>query len=297
MEHLAVLHDMALFVEVARTGNFSRAATRLGVPGATLSRRIANLERALGVRLFDRTTRRVELSDAGQRYFARCAHLVDEALLAQQVLRDSAVAPTGHVRVTMPVDLGVFVIGPLLPEFARQFPGISFDLDLSPRHSDLVREHVDLAIRLGQVTHDSAVTRRIDTIAQALFAAPAYLERYGRPAEPADLARHECIVVRHSKPHAQWTLVRDGQPVTVGVHGRFMLNNQGLMRVLTERGMGIGALAPVLVREAVAQGRLEPLLSEWALPALPIQAVTASRLQVASVKALVDFLAARLAAG
>ena len=164
MGDLSVLHDMTLFVAVARTGNFSRAGAYLGVPGATLSRRIAAMEREFGVRLFDRTTRRVELTDAGRRYFERCAHLVDEARLAQEALRESAALPSGHVRVSMPVDLGVFVIGPLLPEFARQFPGISFDLDLSPRHTDLVGEHVDVAIRLGGVKDEQLVARRIGAV-------------------------------------------------------------------------------------------------------------------------------------
>ena len=120
---------MTLFVGVARTGNFSRASLALGVPGATLSRRIAAMERQFGVRLFDRTTRRVELTAAGRRYFERCGHLVDEARLAQEALRDDARRPSGHVRVSMPVDLGVYVIGPLLPDFVRQYPGITFDLD------------------------------------------------------------------------------------------------------------------------------------------------------------------------
>ena len=295
MGDLSALHDMTLFVEVARTGSFSRASANLCVPGATLSRRIAAMEREFGVRLFDRTTRRVELTDAGRRYFERCAHLVDEARLAQEALRESAASPSGHVRVSMPVDLGVFVIGPLLPEFARQFPGISFDLDLSPRHTDLVGEHVDVAIRLGGVKDEQLVARRIGAIEQALFASPAYLDLRGRPIQPADLVEHECIFVRNPQRQALWQLQRDGESTQVAVRGRFMVNNLGLMRLLAERGMGIAALAPPLVREAVAQERLVQVLPEWGVPRLPIQAVMSSRLQPASVKALVDFLAARLA--
>lgn len=294
MGDLSALHDMTLFVEVARTGNFSRASTNLGVPASTLSRRIAAMERASGVRLFDRTTRRVELTDVGQRYFERCAHLVDEARLAQEALREAATLPSGHVRVSMPVDLGVFVIGPLLPEFARQFPGISFDLDLSARHTDLVGEHVDVAIRLGTVKDEQLIARRIGAIEQALFASPAYLDLRGRPAQPADLVEHECIVVRSLQRQALWSLLGDGESTQVAVRGRFMVNSLGLMRLLAERGMGIAALAPILVRDAMSQGRLVQVLPEWTVPRLPIQAVMASRLQPASVKAFVDFLAARL---
>ena len=295
MSDLSALHDMTLFVEVARTENFSRASRNLGVPGATLSRRIAAMEREFGVRLFDRTTRRVELTEAGRRYFERCAHLVDEARLAQEALRDGAERPSGHICVSMPVDLGVHYIGPLLPDFVRQYPGITFDLDLSPRHADLIGEHLDVALRLGTVKQENLVARRIGSIEQALFASPAYLDLRGRPAQPADLVEHECIVLRGSQGHATWKLQRDGEAAEVAVRGRFMVNNLGLMRLLAERGMGIAVLAPSLVRDVVADGRLAPVLPEWTKPRLPIHAVMSSRLQPASVKALLDFLASLLA--
>lgn len=174
MKHLAALHDVALFVEVARTRSFSRASVSLGVPGATLSRRIAAMEARLGLRLFDRTTRRVGLTEAGQRYFLRCEHVVDEAKLAQEASQQDANRPSGHVRLSMPVDLGVSYVGPLLPDFARLHPGVSFDSDLSPHHSDRVGEHIDVAIRLGAVKGDQLVVRRIGDIAQGLFASPGY---------------------------------------------------------------------------------------------------------------------------
>ena len=295
MGDLSALHDMTLFVAVARTGNFSRASANLGVPGPTLSRRIAAMEREFGVRLLVRNTRLVELTDVGRRYFERCAHLVDEARLAQEALRESAALPTGHVRISMPVDLGVLVIGPLLPEFARRFPGISIDLDLSPSHTNLVHEHVDVAIRLGNVKDEALIARRIGTIEQALFASPTYLDLRGRPNEPIDLVTHECILVRNSQHQAMWQLQRDNESAQVAVRGRFMVNNMGLMRLLAERGMGIAALAPILVSEAVAHGVLAQVLPEWVVPRLPIQAVTTSRLQPLSVKVLIDFLAVRLA--
>ncbi len=297
MGDLSALHNMTLFVEVARTASFSRASSNLGVPGATLSRRIAAMEREFGVRLFDRTTRRVEHTEAGRRYFERCGHLVDEARLAQRALRESAVQPSGHVRISMPVDLGVTVVGPLLPDFVRQFPHITFDLDLSPRNTDLVGEHVDVAIRLGEVRNEKLVARRIGGVEQRLFASPTYLALRGVPAQPADLVEHECILRRGAQRKSLWRLQGDAGATEVAVRGRFMANNVGLMRVLAERGMGIALLDPSLVREALANGGLLPVLREWAAPRLPIHAVMSSRLQPASVRALVAFLAARLGAG
>ena len=285
---------MTLFVEVARARNFSAAGRRLGVPVATLSRRIAAMEREFGVRLFDRTTRRVELTEAGARYFERCAHLADEARLAQEALRETATRPSGHLRLSMPVDLGVSVIGPLLPEFARQYPAITFDLDLSSRNTDLVGDHVDVAIRLGEVKGDQLIARRIGGVGRALFASPTYLDLRGTPSVPADLGGHECVLLRVPRLQVRWRLERDGEAAEVTVRGRVMVNNHGLLRLLAERGMGIAALTPDLVRDALASGRLVRVLPLWAMAPLPIHAVTASRLQPASAKALIAFLADRL---
>lgn len=294
MSDLSALHDMTLFVEVARTQSFSDASRNLGVPAATLSRRIAAMEREFGIRLFDRNTRRVELSEPGRRYFERCAHLVDEARLAQEALREAAEKPSGHVRLSMPVDLGVFVVGPLLPEFSQQFQGISFDIDLSSRHADLLGEHVDVAIRLGEVHDEHLVARRIGSIEMALYASPAYLSLRGRPIQPADLVQHECITLRGPQRQVQWRLHADAQVAEVLVRGRFMVNNQGLMRQLAERGMGIAALSTRLLRAAPPEGQLEQVLPDWTMPRLPICAVMSSRLQPASVRVLLDFLTARL---
>jgi DNA-binding transcriptional LysR family regulator len=292
--HLSALHNMALFVEVARTGSFSRASHNLSVPGATLSRRIAAMEREFGVRLFERTTRRVVLTEPGARYLERCGHLVDEARLAQEALRESATKPSGHVRISMPVDLGVSVLGPLLTEFAQQFPDITFDLDLSPRNTDLVGEHVDLAIRLGAVKDQKLVARRIGHVDQRLFASPAYVALRGRPMQPADLVEHECIVLPSSQRQALWRLQGDTELTEVLVRGRFMTNNVGMMRVLAERSMGIAMLAPSLVREPLVHGRLLQILPDWAAPRLPMHAVMSSRMQPVCVRVLLDFLVARL---
>ncbi|NHZ66819.1 MULTISPECIES: LysR family transcriptional regulator [Massilia] len=294
MENLSALHDMALFVEVARTMSFSRASTKLGVPGATLSRRIAAMERHFGVRLLDRNTRKVALSEAGQRYFERCAHLVDEARAAQEALSDTVNRPIGHVRVSMPVDLGLTYIGPLLPDFARQYPGISLDLDLSPRHSNLVTEHVDLAIRLGEVVGDQLVVRRLGSLEHFLFAAPSYLALHGQPQQPAELVEHTCITTGSAQQASNWHLQRDGCGMDVQVRGHFGINNPGLIRLLAERGLGIAALSHKLAREAVSAERLVRVLPDWSFKPVPVSGVMATRMQTASVRVLVEFLAARL---
>ncbi|WP_197046966.1 LysR family transcriptional regulator [Paucibacter sp. KBW04] len=292
---LAALHEMALFVEVARAGSFSRASLVLGMPGATLSRRIKALERQLGLRLFERSTRRVMLSDAGELYFERCAPLVDQARQASAELRALVEQPSGHVRLSVPVDLGLAYIGPLLPEFAAAYPEISLNLDLSPRYSDLIGERVDVAIRLGELRGEHLVARKLGQIERQLFASPEYLARHAAPRHPSELAQHDCLFFAPAgAAAAQWRLCQGPTRVAVEVRGRFSLNNPGLMAQLAVQGQGIAALAERLSRAPVAAGELVRVLPDWRFEPLPVHAVMASRLQPAAVRALIDFLLERL---
>lgn len=295
MVHRVALDDMALFVEVARTMNFTRAAAALGMPGATLSRRIAAMEKRLGVALFERSTRRVAVTEAARRYLEHCIRVVEEARRAEAGLREAAESPTGHVRVSMPVDFGQHWVGPLLPEFARLYPGITLDLDLSSRMADLAADRLDLALRLGALQRGGLVARRIGWVSQAAYAAPGYLDRLGRPRHPADLAAHECLRLGSAERASRWRFTQGAQVHEVAVRGRWGLNNVGLMRMLAERQMGIALLAPELARESVLAGRLEPVLRGYAAPALAVHAVMSSRLRTAAAKAFLNFLAARLA--
>ncbi|MCU0942851.1 MAG: LysR family transcriptional regulator [Hydrogenophaga sp.] len=284
-------HNIALFVEVARLQSFSGAAKSLGLSTATLSRRIALFEQQMGVRLFNRTTRRVELTTAGARYFERCNGVVDQLRLADEALLDETRLPSGLLRLSMPVDLGMGLIAPMLPAFAQRYPGVSLDLDLSPEYRDLVAGGFDVAFRLGSSDEPSLVSRRIGWMEQGLYAAPAYLSQHGEPADPADLLQHACIAAA-----PLWYLERDGQRHAVKVSGRVKANNHGLMALLAEQGLGIAALAPRMCRAAITSGRLVPVLPSWAVPRLPVCAVSTSRLQTEAARRFVDFVAVRFAA-
>jgi DNA-binding transcriptional LysR family regulator len=295
MAMLPELDDMALFVEVARAGNFSRACERLGMPNATLSRRVAAMEKRLGLLLFERSTRHMALTEPAQRYFERCTPLVDEARLAHEALRGQATRPEGHVRVSMPVDLGTIMLGPWLPEFLRQHPGITLDLDMSPRFADLRTEPIDLAFRLGTVRGDGLVARRIGEIASGLYAAPTYLDRQGRPRKPEDLADHPCLHIGSAKRGAVWAISDGAQVRKVKVRGPVGLNSMSLTRQLAERGMGVALLPLALAAPGLRAGSLEAVLPRCETAAWAVYAVTTSRLQVAAVRALVDFAQARFA--
>lgn len=295
MRELPNLNDMILFVEVARNGSFSAASRALGVPNPTLSRRIAAMEARLGVRLFERSTRRVALTSAGLLHFDRCAHLADEVRLAEDDLRDASRQPEGHIRVAAPVDFGLKFIGPALYEFSQLYPKITFELDLASGHRDLVGEKIDVAFRLGSVQQDSLVVRRIGWVTLGLYASPAYLGSYGTPVTPANLAAHACITLPNTGPSIVWDLSNGTRSEKVAVRGRFTTNNVGMMEVLAERGAGIAILPSAVLTELLDSGRLQAVLPGWELPRLPLHVVTTSRMQSARVKLMIDFLAPRLA--
>jgi DNA-binding transcriptional LysR family regulator len=291
----SALQDLVLFVEVARTRNFSQSAKNLGLSAATLSRRIHALELHAGVRLFNRTTRRVELTTLGEQFLERCGHLVDDAKLVRSDLANQSQLPTGHLRITTPVDLGRSVVGPMLPAFARRFPGITFSLDLSSDQRDLLSGEADIALRLIESKDKSLVTRRIGWLAQALYASPTYLGLKGRPSVPGDLVQHDCIVIGGARRTAEWTFQHEKTSCKVSVQGRFSVNNQALISALAENDLGIAMLEPVLCRKAINAGRLLPVLEEWVSPPLPVYVVTTSKLQSAAARAFIEFVTHRFA--
>ena len=177
------------------------------------------MERDFGVKLFKRTTRSVSMTEAGLSYFNRCESLVDEARVAHEALRDVATQPKGHLRISIPVDLGMYEIGPLFSDFLQQYPDISFDIDLSSREVNLAYEHVDFALQIGEVKQKSLFVRHIGSVAQGLFASPGYLHRHGQPVHPADLAGYECIMFK-GELEAIWSLQRNAQVVEVAVRAQ-----------------------------------------------------------------------------
>ncbi len=190
---MELLNDMALFVEVAKTLSFRRAAVAAGVPNSTLSRRIGALEKAIGLRLLHRTTRTVQLTEAGLIYYERSRRIVEEARMAHEQLGELLAQPSGVLRASLPVDFATIFMAPLIEEFARRYPGIAFDIDLTPRRVDLIREPFDVAIRMGELTDSTLIARLLARLAVGVYASPRYLKVSGEPKRPTDLAQHDCL--------------------------------------------------------------------------------------------------------
>ncbi|NDJ57447.1 LysR family transcriptional regulator [Enterobacteriaceae bacterium 4M9] len=289
---MELLNDMALFVEVVRAKGFRRAAQALDMPGSTLSRRISQLERAIGLRLLHRTTRKIELTEAGQIYFERCQRIVDEARLAHEQLGEMLTQPTGTVRISLPVDFAVTWLAQPLVEFAARYPAIDFSLDLTPRQISLISDPFDLAVRIGEPEDSQLIARPLITFTPQLYASPGYLARAGEPQSPAELEHHTCLNMPGTR---RWTLHNGQQRVTTDVSGRFSLNNMGMIRRLAVLDAGLILVAEKLVAEDVACGRLRNVLPDWSGTPLPVYALTATRLLPARVQLLLAFLRERLA--
>ncbi|MEJ6001093.1 LysR family transcriptional regulator [Paucibacter soli] len=289
---MELLNDMALFVEVVKARGFRGAAEATGVPNSTLSRRIGLLEKAVGLRLLHRTTRKVELTEAGQLYYERCRRIVEEARLAHEQLGDMLAQPSGVLRASLPVDFANIHLAPIITAFAERYPGISFELDLTPRRVDLVTEPFDVAIRMGEQPSSNLVARQIAMLSAQLYASPRYLERCGEPISPEALSQHECLAfpkVEH------WTLQQGDATAQVRIGGRFVANGVGMLRRLATLDQGVVLLPRTAVAADLEAGRLRPLLADWHAKPLPVYALTETRLLPAKTQRFIEFVRDRLA--
>ncbi|WBL80491.1 LysR family transcriptional regulator [Bradyrhizobium xenonodulans] len=288
---MALLNDMALFVEVAKARSFRTAAKTLDIPNSTLSRRIALLEKEIGLRLLNRTTRRIELTEAGEIYFGRCKRIVDEARLAHEQLGEMLAQPSGLLRVSLPVDFANTYLAPLIAEFARRYPDIDFEFDLGPRRVDLISEPFDLAIRVGESEPSHMIARSLARFSAHLYASPRYLDVNGEPNEPADLVRHQCLSMMKL---SVWTLHSGTQTMETEVGGRFRLNNVGMIRRLATLDMGIAFVPQEIVADELADGRLRRIMPQWQGSPVTVYAVTETRLLPAKTQRFIEFLRERL---
>ncbi len=288
---MELLNDMALFVEVAKARSFRAAAETLGMPNSTLSRRIGLLEKEIGLRLLNRTTRRIELTEAGQLYFERSKRIVDEARLAHEQLGEMLAEPSGVLRVSLPVDFANTYLAPLIAEFAQLYSEITFEFDLTPRRVDLVSEPFDLAIRVGESEPSQLIARPLARLAANLYASPRYLEKNGEPNEPSDLAGHECLSMMKI---TSWKMHHGPSTQEVSVGGRFRLNSVGMIRRLATLDMGIAFLPEEIVADELKDGRLRRILPQWQGSPNTVYAITETRLLPAKTQRFIEFLRDRL---
>lgn len=289
---MIILDDMALFVEVVKARGFRKAAEVIGMPNSTLSRRITELEKAIGLRLLHRTTRRIELTEAGQLYFERCKQIVNEARLAHEQLGEMLAQPTGVLRVSLPVDFAVTYLSPLIAKFSVLYPGITFELDLSPRRVDLISEPFDVAIRMGESESSQLISRPLMSLTPGLYASPGYLKKFGEPREVNDLINHECLSILKGK---QWILQSGQTSINLTVNGKFLINSIGMIRRLATLDMGIILVEKEIVLEELTRGKLLRILPEWQGESKTVYALTETRLLPAKTELFLRYLKEQLA--
>lgn len=287
------LNSLQIFRRVAETRSFTGAAKVLGVSPAMVSKAVRQLEERVGARLLARSTRAVSVTEAGERYLNAIAPLLDELELAEQQLHLNAELPRGELRCSVPVDLGESVLAPVLAAFHRAHPEVTLSIDLSNRDVDLQHEPVDLALRVGQIPPSQLIARPLAQIPLLVCAAPAYLSAAPPPAHPRDLARHRCLVNPSVDDPLRWRFQARGKTFSVTAHAALQINNARLLVQAAEAGLGIIYLPAYLVRDAVAAGRLVPLLQDYLLAPLPLAAVYPERrFQPVRVRVFVEHLVA-----
>jgi DNA-binding transcriptional LysR family regulator len=287
------LRAMEVFVRIVERGTLAGAADRLGVSAPSVVRTLAALERSLGVRLLNRTTRRSSLSDVGREYYERCRRVLAEIEATDAALRSRRTRPKGLLRLTAPVAFGQLRVAPIVTEFLGKHPGVEVELLLLDRVVDLVEEGVDAAIRIAHLPESSLVATPAGTTRRVVCASPAYLKRAGVPQTPADLAGHSCVVFTGLTSNNDWTF--SGNPSQVSVRPRLRTNQFNVAIDAIVNGLGCGQFLSYQVEALFAARKATHILEAFEPPAVPIQIVYAhARFLSPNVRAFVDFAVPRL---
>jgi DNA-binding transcriptional LysR family regulator len=288
------LNGMRVFAQVVESKSFTAAAKRLGMSKSLASRHVSTLEDSLSVKLLNRSTRKLSLTEAGAIFYEHCATIVEEAEVAEQRVTRSQSEPAGLVNITTVQPFAVRHLLPALSEFHAKYPKIRVKLSCSNRTLDLGEERFDLGIRVAFDPAPHLVARKLAANRAVLCASPAYLKRRGKPRRLDDLSKHDCVLFPPLAPKGRWTLRRSRRKTQVRVSGVFETDDMDVVRAAVLAGMGIGALPLYMVGDALQQGDLVPLLRQFQiLPESSIYLVyLPNRTLPSRVRALIDFLVA-----
>jgi DNA-binding transcriptional LysR family regulator len=285
------LNGALTFVRVVQAGSFSAAARNLKMPVSTVSTKIARLEEELKVSLLRRTTRKLHLTEAGERFFSHAARAISELQEAQAATASDHGEPRGTLRITATVDMGATILSDLVADFLKAHPLVRIELVLTDRVVDLVGEGIDLAIRAGQLEDSSLISRKLGTTHFEAFASPAYLKVRGTPRKPQDLEKHDCLEFAVSNDSSTWQLHCGSKVARIGIRSRFAANNLESLHRLVLNGHGIGLLPSFLCAADREAGRLVPLLSGWTAEKVPVSVVYPKQTFVPhALRLFVDYL-------
>jgi LysR family transcriptional regulator for bpeEF and oprC len=288
------LQAMQLFARVVETGGMSRAADSLGIPKATATSLMQQLEAALGVRLLNRTTRTVTVTPDGAAYYPRCVAILAEVQETEESLAQRRSTPSGRLRVDAPTLMARLVIVPALPKFFERYPGIDLQLSSGEQRADLIEEGIDCAVWSGELGDSTLVARRVGQLYFGTCAAPAYLAANGQPQHPHDLIGHRCInhFVRHTGKVPEWSFAKDGERLSIPLRGFIALDDENSYVAAAEAGMGVAQIPAFVLKEALERGSLGIVLGDWFAEPMPLSVVYPQNRHLSNkVRVFVDWIA------
>lgn len=288
---------MHVFCKVVELGSFAAAADRLNMSTSAVSRQLAQLEALLSARLLNRSTRRISLTENGRAYYERCLLLLADLEEAEEMVGNASLNPRGTLRLTASISFGASHLAPALGEFARKYPEMKFDLQLSDRPLDLVEEGLDLAIRIGRQGSQNLVARRIGGVTLITCASAAYLAEHGTPQHPEELAHHACLAYSYAPDPEAWRFQGvTGDEFAVSFEAAITGNNGSALAEIAAAGRGVTRAPDFILGPLVTQGRLVRILPDWDNASMPIWAMYPSRRHLsARVRSFVSFLETWLA--
>src|SRR5580692_201474 len=287
--------SMAAFVAVVEAGGFSAASRRLGMPLASVSRKVSELEESLGVRLLTRSTRKVTMTESGQQFFAACQRILDDLGEAERAASGEYRVPRGELVMTAPLVFGRLHLVPIVLDFLKAYRDVDIQLRLVDRIVNLLDEHVDLALRIGELPDSSHVATRVGSTGRVVCASPAYLAERGTPRHPDELAGHDCVTFAGLASTREWTFRIARAVATIPVHARFTVSTAEAAIDAALAGAGIARVLFYQAAQNIADGRLEVLLAEYEPEPFPVSLVyPAGRLVPLKLRAFLDFAAPRL---
>ncbi|WP_207063423.1 LysR family transcriptional regulator [Motiliproteus sp. SC1-56] len=260
------LTSMKVFCRVVARENFSQAARDLRISPAMVTKHVAALEEQLGIRLLNRTTRRVNTTEAGERYYHLCTGLLNDIEEAEASLNELGTKPSGLLRLTAPIDFGVLCLAPAIAAFLSRYPEVEIDINYQDRKVNLIEEGFDLALRIGALSDSTLVAQRLLNGRLICCASPAYLQQHGRPQTPQDLRDHNCLTYTYSSTNNEWLFYRDKERHAVKVSGRLNSNNGRAMVAAARQGVGIILKPNFMVEDALARGELVELFADYEIP-------------------------------
>lgn len=285
---------MRTFATVVKTGSFTAAADRLGMSKALASKYLSQLEQRLGVRLLNRTTRHLSLTEAGEIYYERCQPLLDAFDELEAAIQDRHESPRGCLTITAPQTFGELYLVPAVAAFWERYPQLAIDLSLSDRFVNLLEDGFDLGVRIGELADSSLVARRLASIRIVTCAAPRYLERHGVPRHPHELPAHACVIDTNVDVSARWPYRIEGERQQIGVQGPFRVNSARAVREMVIAGVGVGRCPAYAIADAVRDGRLRVVLQDYEMMEYGLYVVYPHRNYLAAkVRAFIEFLMAR----